>query len=57
MTFILVVDDFGIKFVGLENSVHLLQALENYYKIETAWIGSCYIDINWIGITIIISST
>ncbi len=30
----LVVDDFGIKYVGKEHAKHLLDILKKYYKVE-----------------------
>jgi len=47
--FTLVVDDFGIKYVGEENAKHLLNALRNNYTIETDWTGSlyCRISLTW----------
>ena len=46
MWFTLVVDDFGIKYVGEENAKHLINALCNNYTIETDWTGSLYCGIN-----------
>jgi len=43
--FTLVVDDFGIKYVGKENADHLLAALGDKYTIETDWTGSLYVGI------------
>ena len=45
----LVVDDFGIKYVGKENAVHLVNSLEADYKITIDWTGGtfCGIDLKW----------
>ena len=47
--FTLVVDGFGIKYVGEENAKHLLGALKEFYKIEEYWTGSLYcgITLDW----------
>jgi hypothetical protein len=47
--FTLVVDDFGIKYVGEENAKYLLNALRSKYTIETDWTGSLYcgISLTW----------
>jgi hypothetical protein len=49
IAFSLVVDDFGIKYVGKDNADHLLNALKNLYTITTDWTGSLYcgLTINW----------
>ncbi len=47
--FTLVVDDFGIKYVGKEHLDHLLKILEGYYEIEVDWQGALYcgIQLDW----------
>ena len=50
ITFCLVVDDFGIKYIGKEHADHLIQCLRNHYKeIEIDWTGKrfCGIQLNW----------
>ena len=49
MPFTLVVDDFGVKYVGEEHVLHLKQTLENDYSVTTEWEGKRYIGItlNW----------
>jgi hypothetical protein len=42
IAFTLVVDDFGIRYVGREHADHLLQALQQHYQITTDWTGSRY---------------
>jgi hypothetical protein len=42
ITFLLVVDDFGIKFVGPEHAEHLKASIEEHYQISCDWIGSAY---------------
>ena len=37
--FFLMVDDFGIKYVGREHAEHLHQSLEETYEIMTDWGG------------------
>jgi hypothetical protein len=48
-TFTLVVDDFGIKYVGDEHARHLIDTLETYYTVETDWSGGLYcgIKLDW----------
>jgi hypothetical protein len=48
-TFTLVVDDFGIKYVGDEHAHHLIDTLSKYYTVETDWSGSLYcgIQLQW----------
>ena len=43
--FTLVVDDFGVKYLGKEHSLHLKVALEEKYKVTTDWEGKLYIGI------------
>ena len=43
--FTLVVDDFGVKYVGEEHALHLKQTLENDYSVTTEWEGKRYIGI------------
>ena len=47
--FTLVVDDFGIEYVGKEHIEHLLKTLEGYYKLEVDWDGALYcgIKLDW----------
>ena len=48
--FSLVVDDFGVAYVGKENAEHLIQTLhEANYKITTDWEGTtfCGITLKW----------
>ena len=37
ISFTLVVDDFGVKYVGKEHAEHLLNTLKQHYKIESNW--------------------
>ena len=43
--FTLVVDNFGVKYVGQEHALHLKQTLEKNYKVTTKWDGTRYIGI------------
>jgi hypothetical protein len=47
--FSLVVDDFGIKYVGKQHADHLIQAIGQHYKYSTNWKGKLYcgITIKW----------
>ncbi len=43
--FMLVVDDFGIKYVGEEHVKHFLDNLRKYYEVEIDWKVSLYCGI------------
>ena len=45
----LVVDDFGVKYIGKENSGHLIQAPQKLYTISIDWTGDlfCGLTIKW----------
>jgi hypothetical protein len=47
--FTLVVNDFGIKYVGKEHVDHLLQALKQEYEVTEDWTGALYcgITLDW----------
>ncbi|EJK68827.1 hypothetical protein THAOC_09958 [Thalassiosira oceanica] len=47
--FSLVVDDFGVKYVGEEHARHLVDILKSHYKITEDWEGGKYIgiDLEW----------
>ena len=45
--FTLVVDDFGVKYVGEEHAMHLKTALEADYTVTTKWEGKRYIGIKF----------
>jgi hypothetical protein len=45
MQLTLVVNDFGIKYVGKEHAQHLKNALEEHYKLTCNWTGKQYIGI------------
>ena len=49
ITFSLVVDDFGVKYVGKENADNLIQDLKKQYTISMDWTGSlfCGLHIQW----------
>lgn len=44
--FILVVDDFGVKYTNEEDVHHLIAALKDKYNISIDWEGSLYCDID-----------
>jgi hypothetical protein len=39
ISFSLVIDDFGVKYVGKENAQHLLDTVWQYYKCSCKWKG------------------
>ena len=47
--FTLVVDDFGVKYVGKEHADHLIRAIKKDYKIPEDWEGDLYcgISLKW----------
>ena len=49
ISFTLIVDDFGVKYVGEENANHLIGVLEEHYKITKDWDGLKYggISMDW----------
>jgi len=49
ISFVLIVDDFAIKYVGRRHAEHLLTSLQEHYKVTTDWTGSKFagIDIQW----------
>eukprot|EP00956_Cyclotella_meneghiniana_P027920 scaffold63927_cov37-Cyclotella_meneghiniana.AAC.1 len=44
--FTLVVDDFGVKYVGKEHAEHLKRVLEEHYKVTADWAGERYVGIH-----------
>jgi hypothetical protein len=47
--FTLVVEDFGVQYMGAEHSHHLITALETDYNVSKDWTGGLYcgITLNW----------
>jgi hypothetical protein len=45
ITFALVVDDFGVKYVGREHAIHLIESLQDLYELHLDWSGKLYIGI------------
>ena len=47
--FSIVVDDFGVKYVGEEHAKHLVGALEEHYEISQYWEGKqyCGLTLEW----------
>jgi len=47
--FTLVVDDFGVKYIGKQHAEHLCKVLRTEYTIATDWTGGLYcgITLNW----------
>ena len=45
MQFTLVVDNFGVKYVGEEHVIHLKHAVEKKYTVTSEWDGRRYIGI------------
>jgi hypothetical protein len=43
--FTLVVDNFGVKYVGEEHANHLKQVMEEHYTLTCNWTGTGYIGI------------
>ncbi len=49
ISFSVIVDDFGVKYVGEENAQHLLDTVQKYYKCSCDWKGEryCGLTIKW----------
>ena len=49
ITLSLVVDNFGVRYVGKENSNYLIQSLQKWYIIFIDWTGFlfCVLNIAW----------
>jgi hypothetical protein len=49
ISFTLVVDNFGVKYVGEENAQHLLDTVQQFYKCLCDWDGKryCGLTIKW----------
>ena len=49
IVFVLIVDDFGIQYVGKRHADHLLTALQTDYTVTTDWNGTKFagIDLAW----------
>jgi hypothetical protein len=45
VSFTLVVDDFGVKYVDKANADHLIQALQKMYAISIDWTGTLYLGL------------
>jgi hypothetical protein len=45
ISFTLVVDDFGIKYVGQEHMMHLISILKEHYKLSEDWKGTKFIGL------------
>jgi hypothetical protein len=47
--FTLVVDDFGVKYVGIEHATHLINSIKESYDIVEDWNGDLYcgIALDW----------
>ena len=44
--FTLVVDDFGVKYIGKEHAQHLESVLTKYYPVTSDWTGERYLGIH-----------
>ena len=49
LTFVLTVDDFGIKYTDINDANHLLASLRRKYDVTTDWYGSLYygVTLKW----------
>ena len=45
ISFTLVVDDFGVKYIGKEHVMHLIKSLKEHYEVEEDWEGHRYLGI------------
>jgi hypothetical protein len=49
ISFSLVVDDFGVKYIGREHAEHLMTCINKNYNISTDWNGTAYcgLTLDW----------
>jgi hypothetical protein len=49
ISFSLVVDDFGVKYVGQEHAEHLMSCIKKNYNISSDWNGMAYcgLTLDW----------
>jgi hypothetical protein len=49
ISFSLVVDDFGVKYVGREHAEHLMASIKKKYNISSNWNGTAYcgLTLDW----------
>ncbi len=49
ISFTLVADFFGIKYIGKEHANHLIAALQEHYTLDIDWAGKLYygITLDW----------
>jgi hypothetical protein len=49
ISFSLVVDDFGVKYVGREHAEHLMTCIKKKYNISSDWSGTAYcgLTLDW----------
>ena len=49
ISFTLVVDDFGVKYVGKEHATHLIDCIKEKYGVTEDWTGDLYcgIKLKW----------
>jgi len=49
VTFVLIVDDFGVQYTGRQHADHLYNALQEHYEVSADWEGSKFagIDLKW----------
>jgi hypothetical protein len=50
ISFTLVVDDFGVKYVGKEHIDHLIKCIKEKYELSKDWLGDLYcgIKLHWV---------
>ncbi len=51
ISFTLVVDSFGIKYIGQEHVMHLFSILKKHYKLSEDWKGTKFIGLRSNGTT------
>jgi hypothetical protein len=45
ISFTLVIDNFGVKYIGKERAMHLIKTLKECYEVEEDWEGRRYVGI------------
>ena len=51
VTFLLMVDEFGVKYVGKDHVTHLVYALQQYYKIPLTGKVIYIVGLTWTVVT------
>ena len=45
ITFSLIVDNFGVKYIGKEHVMHLINTFKEHYEVEEDWKGRPHLGV------------